>query len=295
MLPSYFHEIGQIPLLSAEEEVTLSERVQAGCEVARHRMIAANLRLVAKIAGEFAQRGVPLDDLISEGNLGLIRAVEKFCPQKGSKFSSYAAWWIRQSIHRALGEQNHAIRLNPLAMSKLSKLRRVAQSMSGALGREPTDEELSEELGLDATAVTHLKNVGTRPASMDSLLSSEGGATLGSLLVDENAEDPLAVLSGKDLRVEAGELLAVLKSRERAVVARRFGLDGQQPMTLEVIGAELGCTRERVRQIQDKALKRMRRTFARRQSRQFLQVVVSHQLPPSASGTMSLPPARCAA
>jgi DNA-directed RNA polymerase sigma subunit (sigma70/sigma32) len=130
---------------------------------------------------------------------------------------------------------------------------------------------------------------------MDSLLSSEGGATLGSLLVDENAEDPLAVLSGKDLRVEAGELLAVLKSRERAVVARRFGLDGQQPMTLEVIGAELGCTRERVRQIQDKALKRMRRTFARRQSRQVLQVVVSHQLPPSASGTMSLPPARCAA
>lgn len=295
MLPSYFHQIGQIPLLSTEEEVTLSERVQAGCEMARQQMIAANLRLVAKIAGEFAQRGVPLDDLISEGNLGLIRAVEKFRPQKGSKFSSYAAWWIRQAIHRALGEQNHAIRLNPLAMSKLCKLRRVAQSMSEALGREPTDEELSDELGLEATAVTRLKNVGARPASIDSLLSAEGGATLGSVLVDENAEDPLAVLSGKDLQVEAGELLAVLKSRERAVVARRFGLDGHQPMTFELIGAELGCTRERVRQIQDDALKRMRRSFSRRQSRQFLQVAPTHPLPQAASGLALQHPDRYAA
>lgn len=295
MLTSYFHEIRQVPLLSAEEEVTLAERVQAGCEAARHRMITANLRLVAKIAGEFVQRGVPLDDLISEGNLGLIRAVEKFRPHKGSKFSSYAGWWIRQSINRALGEQNHAVQLNPVAMSKLSKLRRVAQSMSGALGREPTDEELSEELGLDATAVTHLKNVGARPASMDSLLSGEDGATLGSVLVDENAEDPLAVLSGKDLHVEAGELMAVLKNRERAVVARRFGLDGHQPMTLEVIGAELGCTRERARQIQDAALKRMRRTFSRRQSRQFLQVVPTPSLPQTASATISRLPDRCAA
>ena len=295
MLTSYFHEICQVPLLSAEEEVTLAERVQAGCEAARHRMITANLRLVAKIAGEFVQRGVPLDDIISEGNLGLIRAVEKFRPHKGSKFSSYAAWWIRQSINRALGEQNHAVQLNPVAMSKLSKLRRVAQSMSAALGREPTDEELSEELGLDATAVTHLKNVGARPASMDSPLSGEGGATLGSVLVDENAEDPLAVLSGKDLQVEAGELMAVLKSRERAVVARRFGLDGHQPMTFEVIGAELGCTRERARQIQDDALKRMRRTFSRRQSRQFLQVVPTPSLPQTASATISRLPDRCAA
>ena len=273
MLPSYFHEIGKIPLLTAEEEVELSLRVQAGCEEARNRMIAANLRLVARIAAEFGHLGLPLSDLISEGNLGLIKAVEKFRPFKGSKFSSYASWWIRQAIHRALAEQSHAIRLTPLAMSKLAKLRRVAHGMAGAMGRDPTDEELAEELGMEASSVQHLKNVGARPASMDAVVSQDGGATLGSLLVDESAADPLSALSGKDLGIEAAELLDTLKSRERAVVARRFGLEGHAAMTLEEIGVELGCTRERVRQIQDEALKRMRRAFGRRQSLQFLHVV----------------------
>jgi RNA polymerase primary sigma factor len=273
MLPSYFHEIGKIPLLTPEEEVELSLRIQAGCEEARNRMIAANLRLVARIAAEFGHLGLPLSDLISEGNLGLIKAVEKFRPFKGSKFSSYASWWIRQAIHRALAEQSHAIRLTPLAMSKLAKLRRVAHGMAGAMGRDPTDEELAEELGIEASSVQHLKNVGSRPASMDAVVSEDGGATLGSLLVDESAEDPLSTLSGKDLGIEAAELLDTLKSRERAVVARRFGLEGHAAMTLEEIGVELGCTRERVRQIQDEALKRMRRAFGRRQSLQFLHVV----------------------
>jgi RNA polymerase primary sigma factor len=273
MLPSYFHEIGKIPLLTAEEEVELSLQVQAGCEVARNRMITANLRLVARIAGEFSQVGLPLADLISEGNLGLIKAVERFRPHKGSKFSSYASWWIRQAIHRALAEQAHAIRLTPLAMSKLAKLRRVAHGMAAALGREPTDEELAEELGMEASSVQNLKNVSARPASMDAAVSDDGATTLGSLLVDERAEDPLEALSGKDLGIEAGELLAALKTRERAVVVRRFGLAGHRAMTLEEIGSELGCTRERVRQIQDEALKRMRRAFGRRQSLQFLQVV----------------------
>ena len=273
MLPSYFHEIGKIPLLTAEEEVELSLQVQAGCEVARNRMITANLRLVARIAGEFSQFGLPLADLISEGNLGLIKAVERFRPHKGSKFSSYASWWIRQAIHRALAEQAHAIRLTPLAMSKLAKLRRVAHGMAGAMGREPTDEELAEELGMEASSVQHLKNVSARPASMDAAVSDDGATTLGSLLVDESAEDPLEALSGKDLGIEAGELLAALKTREREVVVRRFGLEGHRAMTLEEIGSELGCTRERVRQIQDEALKRMRRAFGRRQSLQFLQVV----------------------
>lgn len=273
MLPSYFHEIGKIPLLTAEEETDLSLRVQAGCEVARNRMIAANLRLVVRIAAEFSNFGLPVADLISEGNLGLIKAVEKFRPHKGSKFSSYASWWIRQAIHRALAEQSHAIRLTPLAMSKLAKLRRVAHGMAGAMGREPTDEELAEELGMEAASVLHLKSVSARPASMDAVISEDGGATLGSLLVDESAVDPLSTLSGKDLGIEAAELLGTLKSREREVVVRRFGLDGHRAMTLEEIGSELGCTRERVRQIQDVALKRMRRAFGRRQSLQFLQVV----------------------
>ena len=283
MLPSYFHEIGRIPLLTAEEEVELSLRAQAGCEEARNRMIAANLRLVVRIAGEFNNFGLPMADLISEGNLGLIKAVEKFRPFKGSKFSSYASWWIRQAIHRALAEQSHAIRLTPLAMSKLAKLRRVAHGMAGAMGRDPTDEELAEELGMEASSVQHLKNVGARPASMDAVVSEDGGATLGSLLVDESAADPLSALSGKDLGIEAAELLDSLKSRERAVVARRFGLEGHAAMTLEEIGVELGCTRERVRQIQDEALKRMRRAFGRRQSLQFLHVVsvAPRNTPPS--------------
>ena len=287
MLPSYFHEIGKIPLLTAEEEVTLSLRVQAGCEEARTRMIAANLRLVVRIAAEFNSLGLPQADLISEGNLGLIKAVEKFRPHKGSKFSSYASWWIRQSIHRALGDQGHTIRLSPLAVSKLSRLRRVAHIMTNSLGREPTDDELAEELGLDSSAVQHLKNVGARPASMDAVISEEGGATFGSLLVDESAEDPLEVLSGKDLGVEAAELLGSLKTRERAVIVRRFGLEGHRVMTLEEIGAEIGCTRERVRQLQEEALKRMRRAFARRRSLQFLNVVLNR--PPAPQSGRALP------
>ena len=292
MLPSYFHEIGRIPLLTAEEEVELSLRVQAGCEEARNRMIAANLRLVVRIAGEFNNLGLPMADLISEGNLGLIKAVEKFRPFKGSKFSSYASWWIRQAIHRALGDQSHAIRLSPLAVSKLSRLRRIAHIMTDSLGREPTDDELAEELGIDSSSVQHLKNVGARPASMDAVVSEDGGTTFGSLIVDESAEDPLEVLSGKDLGVEAVELLDRLKAKQRAVVVRRFGLEGHRAMTLEDIGMELGCTRERVRQIQDEALRRMRRAFTRRQALQFLNVVLN---PPPAPRNVRALPARVAA
>jgi RNA polymerase primary sigma factor len=292
MLPNYFHEIGKIPLLTAEEEAELSLRVQAGCEEARNHMIAANLRLVVRIAGEFSHLGLPVADLISEGNLGLIKAVERFCPLKGSKFSSYASWWIRQAVHRALGEQAHAISLTPLAMRKLAKLRRVAHGLSGALGREPTDEELAEELGLEASSVQHLKNVSARPASMDAMISEDGEATFGSLLVDERAEDPLAALSGKDFGIEVEHLLAELKPRERAVIERRFGLAGNKSMTLEQISVEMSCTRERVRQIQDEALKRMRRAFTRRQALQFLNVVSD---PPPAPRTVPAQPARVAA
>jgi RNA polymerase primary sigma factor len=290
MLPSYFHEIGKIPLLTAEEEVALAARIQAGCEEARNRMIAANLRLVAKIAGDFVNLGVPLDDLISEGNLGLIKAVERFRADKGVRFATYASWWIRQNIHRALGGQGYAIRLTPGAMGKLAKLRRVAYGMLANLGREPTDDELADELGMDAASLGRLKSVASRPSSMEALIGDEGSSTLGSLLVDEAAEDPLASLSGKDLRVEADGLMTVLKSRERAVIARRFGFDGYQSMTLEVISTELGCTRERVRQIQDDALKRMRRASSRRQALQFLQAT-----PPPAAHAVPLLSGHCAA
>jgi RNA polymerase primary sigma factor len=273
MLPSYFHEIGKIPLLTAEEEVELSERLQAGCETARHRMIAANLRLVVRIASEFSHLDLPVGDLISEGNLGLIKAVERFRGGRGSRFAGYASWWIRQAMHRALAEQGHAMRLTPLAMSKLTKLRRAAHALADELGHEPTDDELAEELGLPLSAVEHLRNVTARPASMDAMVAEDGGATFGSLLADEAAEDPHEVLSGKDAGLEAVELLGLLKAREHKVIVRRFGLEGHHPMKLEEIGRELGCTRERARQIQDEALRRLRRAFAQRQARQFLGVV----------------------
>jgi RNA polymerase primary sigma factor len=247
--------------------------LQAGCEAARHRMIAANLRLVVRIAAEFSHLDLPVGDLISEGNLGLIKAVERFRGSRGSRFATYASWWIRQAMHRALAEQGHAMRLTPLAMSKLTKLRRASSALADDLGREPTDDELAEELGLSSSAVEHLRNVTSRPASMDAMVAEDGGATFGSLLADETAEDPHEVLSGKDAGLEALQLLEVLKVREREVLVRRFGLEGRQPMKLEDIGCELGCTRERVRQIQDEALKRLRRAFAQRRARQFLRVV----------------------
>ena len=294
MLPSYFHEIVKIPLLTAEEEVELSERVQAGCETARHRMIAANLRLVARIAGEFSHLDLPVGDLISEGNLGLIKAVERFRGSRGSRFATYASWWIRQAMHRALAEQGHAMRLTPLAMSKLTKLRRAAHALADDLGREPSDDELAAELGLSSSAVEHLRNVAARPASMDAMVAEDGGATFGSLLADETAEDPHEALSGKDAGLEALQLLAVLKPRERQVLVRRFGLEGHPAMKLEDIGRELGCTRERVRQMQDDALKRLRRAFAQRRAQQFLRVV---PVPAAAPLPRPVPaaPACCAA
>jgi RNA polymerase primary sigma factor len=270
MLPSYFEEIGKVPLLTAEEEQVLARRVQGGCEEARNRMIAANLRLVVKIAAEFTHLGLPVGDLISEGNLGLLKAVGRYQPDRGGRFSTYAVWWIRQSIHRALGEQNHAVRLTPLAMGKLAKLRRVAHGLASELGREPTDEELADELGTDAVAVGRLRGLSARPASMDARISPESGETFGSLLVDTGAEDPVEVLGGKDHGLETGRLLDVLPPREREVIVWRFGLEGHRPMTLREIGRRVGRTRERVRQIQQQAFRRMRRALARRQSLTFV-------------------------
>jgi RNA polymerase primary sigma factor len=296
MLPNYFHEIGKVPLLTAEEEVELSRRVQRGCEEARNRMIAANLRLVVKIAAEFNSLGLPVGDLISEGNLGLIHAVGKFSPTKGARFSTYASWWIRHAMHRSLGDQTYAMRLTSLARAKLSKLRRAAHGITLRLGREPTDDELADELGMETAAVEHLKNVAARPASMEAVFE-ESGMTFGSLLADENADNPHEVLGGKDHGVEATELLAILPPREREVIVWRFGLEGHHPMTLEEISRRLGRTRERVRQIQEQALKRLRRAFARRKALTFVPTALAPTTPriTTAPRTPTLPPSRQAA
>lgn len=272
MLPSYLHEIGQTPLLTAQEEAELSRLVGEGSDEARNRMIAANLRLVVTIAREFDKRLLPFSDLISEGNLGLIKAVERFRPDRGARFGTYAAWWIRQGMQRAIDQQAHTIRLSASARSKLLKLRRIAHGMADDLGREPTDDELAGEVGMEAGAVRHLRAVGAPAASMDAQVWTEGGGTLGDSMVDDSAEDPSEALSGKDLGGEALSLLGMLKPKEYEIIVRRFGLEGHTPMSLEQVGREIGRTRERVRQIQDEGLARMRRAFQRRQALRFLEV-----------------------
>jgi RNA polymerase primary sigma factor len=272
MLPSYLHEIGQTPLLTAQEEAELSRLVGEGSDEARNRMIAANLRLVVTIAREFDKRLLPFSDLISEGNLGLIKAVERFRPDRGARFGTYAAWWIRQSMQRAIDQQAHTIRLSASARGKLLKLRRIAHSMADDLGREPTDDELAGEVGMEAESVRHLRTIGAPTASMDAQVWTEGGGTLGDSMVDDSAEDPSEALSGKDLGGEALSLLGMLKPKEYEIIVRRFGLEGHTPMSLEQVGREIGRTRERVRQIQDEGLARMRRAFQRRQALRFLEV-----------------------
>jgi len=272
MLPSYLHEIGRVPLLTAQEEAELSRLVGEGSDEARNRMIAANLRLVVTIAREFDKRLLPFSDLISEGNLGLIKAVERFRPDRGARFGTYAAWWIRQSMQRAIDQQAHTIRLSASARGKLLKLRRIAHSMADDLGREPTDDELAGEVGMEAESVRHLRTIGAPTASMDAQVWTEGGGTLGDSMVDDSAEDPSEALSGKDLGGEALSLLGMLKPKEYEIIVRRFGLEGHTPMSLEQVGREIGRTRERVRQIQDEGLARMRRAFQRRQALRFLEV-----------------------
>jgi len=226
----YLREIGQIPLLTPDQEIELAAKIKKGDREARALMIRSNLRLVVKIAHDYANLGLPLLDLISEGNIGLMKAVERFDPAKGGKLSTYAAWWIKQSIKRALANQSKTIRLPVHLVDKISKMRRVSLQMSEELGREPTDDELGEEI------------VG-----------------------DEEAQTPFELLRDKNLRNEVGGLLDVLDDRERKIIFSRFGLDGGKPKTLEEVGKKFGVTRERIRQLQNIALSKLRRALSKKE------------------------------
>ncbi|MFM8230713.1 MAG: RNA polymerase sigma factor RpoD/SigA [Chthoniobacterales bacterium] len=261
----YLREISQVPLLTPAEEVKLAAQIKRGNRRAREKMIKANLRLVVKIAHDFSTFGLPLLDLISEGNIGLMKAVERFDPKKGGKLSTYASWWIKQSIKRALANQSKTIRLPVHLVDKIGKIRRVANRMTEELGREPTSEELAEELGLAVAKVTHLKNVAVRPASLDAKISADDETPFGDLVGDERAEDPFATLRDKDLRDEIVDLLDVLDARERKIISYRFGLDGGRERTLEEVGKKFGVTRERIRQLQNIALLKMRKALRRRE------------------------------
>ena len=261
----YLREISQVPLLTPRDEVKLAGQIKRGNKKAREKMITANLRLVVKIAHDFGNYGLPLLDLISEGNIGLMKAVERFDPKKGGKLSTYASWWIKQSIKRALANQSKTIRLPVHLVDKIGKIRRVAAQMTEELGHEPTTEELAEELGLPVAKVAHLKNVAVRPASLDAKISTDDDTAFGDLVGDDRAEDPFEALRDKDLQGEVGDLLDALDPRERKIIGFRFGLDGGRERTLEEVGHKFGVTRERIRQLQNIALLKMRKALRKRE------------------------------
>src|SRR6202050_1561638 len=219
----YLREIGQVKLLTPDEEIQLAARIKKGDKKAREHMIKANLRLVVKIARDYEGIGLPLLDLISEGNIGLMKAVERFDPAKGGKLSTYAAWWIKQSIKRALANQSKTIRLPGHLVDKISKMNRVSSQMSEELGREPTDDELAEEVGLSAGKISQLKTVSIRPASLDAPISDDDSTEFGEIVGDEDAQTPFELLRDKNLRDEVSELLEVLDDRERKIIFQRFG------------------------------------------------------------------------
>ncbi len=261
----YLREIGKTDLLTPAQEVELADRIKKGDPEARSHMIRANLRLVVKIAQDYANYGLPLLDLISEGNIGLMKAVERFDPNKGGKLSTYAAWWIKQSIKRALANQSKTIRLPVHMVDKISKMRRVAMSMSEELGREPTDDELSEEIGIDRAKLSQLKVASMRPASLDAPISEDDSTEFGEIVGDESAQTPFEQLSHKNMHGQLDGLLTVLDERERKIIDARFGLAGQKARTLEEVGQEFGVTRERIRQLQNIALRKLRRALQKKE------------------------------
>ncbi|MEY2878754.1 MAG: hypothetical protein RLZZ15_1134 [Verrucomicrobiota bacterium] len=266
-LQLYLQEIGKTPLLTIAEEITLARRIRRGDKAARDHMISANLRLVVKIAMDYKDFGLPLLDLISEGNLGLIKAVERFDPRKGGKLSTYAAWWIKQSMKRALANQGKTIRLPVHLVDRISKMRRMAMTLTEQLGREPTDEELAIELQIPTSKVAHLKSVSVRPASLDAPLGDEGGAsTFGEIVGDENAVSPFEGLREKNRNSDLHALVASLDAREAEIIRLRFGLDGRDELTLEEVGQKFHVTRERIRQLEYLALSKMRKALARHEA-----------------------------
>src|SRR6202045_2538433 len=261
----YLREIGRIALLTPKQEIELAVKIKQGDRGARSLMISSNLRLVVTIAQDYANLGLPLLDLLSEGNVGLTVAVDRFDPSKGAKLSTYAAWWIRQSIKRALSNQGKTIRLPVHLGDKISKMRRVALQMSEELGREPTDDELGEEIGIARKKVSQLKTASIRPASLDAPISDDDLTEFGESVADEEAQTPFELLRDKDLYNDVDGLLEVLNDREKKIISQRFGFDGGARKTLEEIGKKLGVSRERIRQLENVALSKLRRALSQKE------------------------------
>ena len=262
-LAVYLDEIKRIPLLSREEEVALARRARAGDEVAKQRLVESNLRLVVQIARRYPSRGLPLPDLIEEGNLGLLRAVEKFDPERGTRFSTYATWWIRQAVVRALANQARIIRLPVHVELLLGRYVKEQKRLTQSLGRVPTVEEMAAALGTTAEEVEELEEIRQHPVSLDAP-AGEGAGTLGDLVADRTADPAESLTTLLQGRADLASVLDDLAVNERTVLRRRFGLDGEPPQTLEAIGKKLGYSRERIRQIEAAGLRKLRALLAAR-------------------------------
>jgi len=254
----YLREIGPTPLLSREDEVHFGERVQAGDENARDHMIESNLKLVVKIAKDYEGYGLPLLDLISEGNMGLMKAVDRYDPDRGVKFSTYAAWWIKQGIKRALGNQTKTIRLPAHLLEKLSRMRTIIVRLEEELGREPTNEEIAQEMKVKTSQVTHWRAISKRPTSLDMKVGEDDGASFMDLVEDEKVQTAPDQIEALQLNSDVFRLINRLDKRERDILTYRFGLNGKKVETLETVGARFEITRERVRQIQNAAVTKIR-------------------------------------
>ena len=254
----YLKEIGRVNLLTAKEEVELAKEMEAGSEEARHHLTEANLRLVVSVAKKYLNRGLSFLDLIQEGNLGLMRAVEKFDYKRGFKFSTYATWWIRQAITRAIADQARTIRIPVHMVDTLNQLARVSRALLEQLGREPSEEELAYGMGITVDKVQELKKISQQPVSLESPIGEEEDSHLGDFVEDKMAIAPLEAASEAMFRNEVEDILATLRPRERRVVQLRFGLVDDEPRTLEEVGRRMGLTRERIRQIEATALRKLR-------------------------------------
>ncbi|MDD6405266.1 MAG: RNA polymerase sigma factor RpoD [Clostridiales bacterium] len=266
----YLKDIGKVPLLSAEEEIELAKRMEAGDEAAKKKLAESNLRLVVSIAKRYVGRGMLFLDLIQEGNLGLLKAVEKFDYRKGYKFSTYATWWIRQAITRAIADQARTIRIPVHMVETINKVTRVSRDLLQKLGREPLPEEVGEVMGLPKERVQEIMKIAQEPVSLETPIGEEEDSHLGDFIQDESIPTPVEATNQTLLHEQLDEVVSTLTEREQRVIKLRFGWDDGRPRTLEEVGKEFNVTRERIRQIEAKALRKLRHPNRSRKLKDFL-------------------------
>jgi RNA polymerase primary sigma factor len=267
---SYLHEIGKIPLLTGEEEIILAKRMEKGDKEADQLLITANLRLVVSVAKKYAKHGLELLDLIQEGNIGLMKAVEKFDYKKGFKFSTYATWWIRQAITRAIADQARTIRIPVHMIETINKYNKVNAILSAKLGRKPTDTEIAAEMGIEVKKIPEIVKINQNPSSLSTPIGEEKDSQLQDMIPDTSSLSPEEMATSEYLRNQISEVLNELQDREKRVLALRFGLEDGINRTLEEVGREFGVTRERIRQIEAKALRKLKEKSIEKQLNDYL-------------------------